>query len=88
MPQGVVPPAQLAKVPRTFLPDGSALVRSRSVPAAGPSTRNGVLAVIRRLSRAPRWFDRFQEPGFRPRSICTTDMPCEAIAIFLTVASS
>ena len=35
MPQGVVPPEQLARVPITLVPAGSAVVRSRAFPAAG-----------------------------------------------------
>ena len=53
VPHGVVPPAQLFMVPRTRRPVLSSAVFSRSEPAAGPSTRNCVLRVIRRLSRAP-----------------------------------
>ncbi len=49
MPQGVTPPEQLAKVPATVRPAGSAAVLTKSVPAAGPVSVNGVSAVIRRL---------------------------------------
>ncbi len=88
MPHGVVPPAQLPKVPRMRRPVGSAAVRSSSWPAAGPATVNGVWAVIRRLCSALRWSARTQEPFARPRSIVTTAMPCAAIAMRLIVASS
>src|SRR3712207_9078937 len=44
-----MPPAQLLNVPRTVRPSGSAVVRRYSDPAAGPVTRKGVEAVIRRL---------------------------------------
>ena len=52
VPQGVVPPAQLPNVPCTRRPVGSASVFTRSLPAAGPVSLNGVYAVIRRL-RSP-----------------------------------
>ena len=49
VPHGVTPPAQLAKVPATVRPVGSAGVLTKSVPAAGPVSVNGVSAVMRRL---------------------------------------
>ena len=88
MPHGVVPPAQLPMVPRTVVPLGSAEVVSRSSPAAGPVTLNGVCAVTRRLWVVRAGATRSQEPGVRPRLMVTTAMPCEAIAIRLIVASS
>ena len=54
VPHGVVPPAQLPKVPSTRVPEGSAAVVTRASPAAGPVSRNGVAAVIRRFLRPPR----------------------------------
>ena len=53
VPQGVVPPAQLPRVPRAAVPVGSSLVFSRSEPAAGPLKEKGVDAVIRRFVDAP-----------------------------------
>ena len=49
VPHGVVPPAQLLKVPNERVPVGSALVCMRSCPAAGPAMRIGALAEMRRL---------------------------------------
>jgi len=49
VPHGVTPPAQLLSMPRTRRPVGSAAVFSRSLPAAGPDSRIGVSAVMRRL---------------------------------------
>lgn len=49
MPQGVSPPAQLLRVPATWVPVGSAEVLRRSAPAAGPTRVIGVVPVRRRL---------------------------------------
>jgi hypothetical protein len=49
VPQGVVPPAQLLKVPKERVPAGSALVRIRGLPAAGPEMRIGAFVEMRRL---------------------------------------
>jgi hypothetical protein len=46
---GVSPPAQLFIVPNTSVPVGSAFVRNRSWPAAGPDISIGVDACILRL---------------------------------------
>jgi hypothetical protein len=54
-------------------------VRSSACPAAGPVSRIGVCAVIRRLNRRRR--DICQAPERRMRSISTTDMPCAIIAM-------
>ena len=48
VPQGVVPPAQLLIIPFTVRPAGSAVVFSRSEPAAGPDKVITVSAVMRR----------------------------------------
>ena len=52
MPHGVIPPAQLPKVPSGEVPAGSAEVWSSSWPRAGPTSSKGVSAVIRRFSGA------------------------------------
>jgi hypothetical protein len=49
VPHGVVPPAQLSSMPSTVVPAGSADVRNEALPAAGPVSRHGVVAVMRRL---------------------------------------
>ena len=49
VPHGVVPPAQLLNVPNDRVPVGSALVRMRGWPAAGPEMRIGALVEMRRL---------------------------------------
>ena len=44
-----MPPAQLLKVPKIRVPDGSAFVRRRGLPAAGPAARIAAFAERRRL---------------------------------------
>ena len=88
MPHGVVPPAQLLRVPSTVVPLGSALVRSRSSPEAGPSRVKAVSMWTRRLWRVFfRLFTRRHEPAREPRRISTTDMPWLAIAMAVTSVS-
>ena len=79
MPQGVVPPAQLPTVPSTRRPVGSALVCSSRWPAAGPSTANGVVAVMRRFRGAPWTYLHGREAPLRRTS--TTDMPWAAMVM-------
>ena len=76
MPQGVLPPAQLPKVPSTRVPAGSAEVLSRSFPAAGPEISIGVVAVRRRANL-------LSGTTFQPapsRAISMTAPPTEAIS--------
>jgi hypothetical protein len=89
VPHGVTPPAQLLRVPSTVRPTGSAVVRSRRSPAAGPSSRKGVEAVIRRFRSALRTGTAVHRPvpDDRRRS-STTDMPWLAISIRIIVAGS
>ena len=79
VPHGVVPPAQLLSVPSTVRPAGSAFVRTSAEPAAGPVSRNGVIAVIRRFWRASRGGTRVHRPDVLLRRSSTTDMPWAAI---------
>nr|BFF25954.1 hypothetical protein GCM10025732_39190 [Glycomyces mayteni] len=76
VPHGVVPPAQLFSVPSAVAPSASAVVLSRSEPAAGPEITNGVSAVMRRLSPSPTTGVR--APVRRSSSTVTTDRPCAA----------
>ena len=73
---GVTPPAQLLSVPSTVRPSGSALVRTRASPAAGPVRVIGVVAVIRRLAAPITGVSR---PDAGSRSTVTTDMPWAAM---------
>src|SRR4028118_1649697 len=45
VPHGVIPPAQLLRVPSTRLPVGSAVVRRRRLPAPGGSPPGAVVGV-------------------------------------------
>ncbi len=76
VPQGVMPPPQLLSVPRMRVPSGSADVFSRSLPAAGPVTSNGVVPVIRRLRR---WrVTAVSSPLRRSSCATSTDSPWAA----------
>jgi hypothetical protein len=75
VPQGVVPPAQLLKVPYTLRPEGSDGVCMRACPAAGPEMRISVLAEMRRLYLlSSTWRQRL--PSF---AISMIEKPCAAI---------
>jgi hypothetical protein len=79
VPHGVDPPAQLFSVPSTVVPVGSAKVRTYSEPAAGPESRMGVVAVIRRFRlRRSAWRHRPERPT---RCSSSTEMPRAAMAI-------
>ena len=72
------PLEQLFSVPRTLVPVGSAPVLRKSLPAAGPVTRNSEVAVRRRLY----WLNAgvsAPEP-FSPLT-CRMDRPCAASAM-------
>ena len=86
MPHGVVPPAQLPRVPRAVVPVGSSTVRSSAEPAAGPLNVNGVFAVIRRLSGAPTTY--VHGLRLRVRYSWTIAMPWAAIAMRRCSSSS
>ena len=73
MPHGVVPPAQLFRVPSTRVPVGSSTVVSSAWPAAGPRTSNSVVPVMRRLRRPPRTYSHWAPRLARLRS--TMDRP-------------
>ena len=79
VPHGVTPPEQLFWVPSTRLPVGSSCVLSRSEPAAGPSTTNGVVRVMRRLRAPPRTY--VQGSPTLVRVISTTAMPWAWMAV-------
>src|SRR5689334_24582547 len=76
VPHGVLPPAQLAKVPNTLRPVGSALVLSLSWPAAGPEIAISVLAEMRRAYLLPP--TTFQVVP--SRAISRTAPPSDAIS--------
>ena len=75
VPQGVMPPPQLAMVPLTFVPVGSSLVFIIGWPAAGPETPISLKLVMRRLNGEPATGCHF--PDFN--SISTMPWPIDAM---------
>ncbi len=77
VPHGVSPPAQLLRVPSTRVPVESAVVRSASCPAAGPSRTSSVWVCTRRLCTPSRRYSHgLPNPA---RWISTTVIPCAAM---------
>ncbi len=74
VPQGVMPLAQLLKVPSTRRPCGSKAVLSSAWPAAGPPKAIGVAAVMRRAQGLGRTTS--QRPCRSATSM--TERPCAA----------
>jgi hypothetical protein len=78
VPHGVMPPAQLLRVPTTRVPVGSAVVFIRSCPAAGPDNRIRVSSAVMR--RAYRLSGTTVHVPAAFRRISMTEAPWAAIS--------